>query len=430
MSTSVLTPGVPRAPEHLVWTGLGGDSLPLAIASVARQHDSLVVVVTPDMQTAELLQEQVTFFAAQQALPVTTFPDWETLPYDSFSPHPDIVSERLATLYALPEQRRGLLIVPAPTLLQRLPPCDYITRNSLILKTGDSLNLDAMRTRLESAGYRCVSQVMEHGEFAVRGSLLDLYPMGNPLPFRIDLFDDEIESIKTFDTETQRSQETLDAIRMLPAREFPMDEAAIRSFRQRFRANFEGDPQNCSIYRDVSNGIAPAGIEYYMPLFMEQTCTLLDYLPVNVCMLQLDATGSACEAFQEQLLERYEARRHNIERPLLPPDRLYIEYQELQQRLAEVARIDVDLFRGTKTPHRKIDFAVRLPGDLKLRPHAEQPAASLLAFIDGFEGRILITAESTDANPCWTNCVDLLFAQSLSVTGMVSSSRAAPFVSR
>ncbi len=392
---SVLTPDVPHAPEQLVWTGLGGDSLPLAIANAARQHEGLVVVVTPDMQTAELLQDQITFFAAQQALPVTTFPDWETLPYDSFSPHPDIVSERLATLYALPEQRRGLLIVPAPTLLQRLPPRDYITRNSLILKTGDSLNLDAMRTRLESAGYRCVSQVMEHGEFAVRGSLLDLYPMGNPLPFRIDLFDDEIESIKTFDTETQRSQQTLDEIRMLPAREFPMDDAAIRSFRQRFRANFEGDPQNCSIYRDVSNGIAPAGIEYYMPLFMEQTCTLLDYLPANVCVLQLDATGPACEGFQQQLLERYEARRHNIERPLLPPDRLYIEYRELQQRMAAAAHIDVDLFRGTKTPHRKIDYAVHLPGDLKFRPHAEQPAASLQAFIAGFDGRILITAEST-----------------------------------
>ncbi len=395
MPPSVLTPGVPHATEHLVWTGLGGDSLPLAIAGLARQHDSLVVVVTPDMQSAELLQDQVAFFSVQQTLPVSTFPDWETLPYDSFSPHPDIVSQRLATLYALPEQRRGLLIVPAPTLLQRLPPRDYINQNSLILQTGDSLNLDAMRTRLESAGYRCVSQVMEHGEFAVRGSLLDLYPMGNPLPFRIDLFDDEIESIKTFDTETQRSRETLNAIRMLPAREFPMDEAAIRSFRQRFRASFEGDPQNCSIYRDVSNGIVPAGIEYYMPLFMEQTCTLLDYLPANVCMLQLDATESACEDFQAQLLERYEARRHNIERPLLPPDRLYIEYRELQQQLTDAARIDVELFRGTKTPHRKIDFAVHLPGDLKLRPHAELPAASLQAFIAGFNGRILITAEST-----------------------------------
>ena len=395
LASSVLAPAVPCSGERQVWTGLGGDSLPLAVASAARQHNSLVVAITPDMQAADLLHDQAVFFSGLQALPVATFPDWETLPYDSFSPHPDIVSERLATLYALPEQRRGLLIVSAPTLLQRLPPRDYIYQNSLILKTGDTLNLDETRLRLESAGYRCVSQVMEHGEFAVRGSLLDLYPMGNPLPFRIDLFDDEIESIRTFDTETQRSLETLDSVRMLPAREFPMHEAAIREFRQRFRARFEGDPQNCSIYRDVSNGIAPAGIEYYLPLFIEQTCTLFDYLPADACMLQLDGTGSACEKFQEQLQERYEARRHNIERPLLPPELLFIGQEELQQRFAEHARIDIDLFRGTKTQHRKIDYGVRLPGDLKLRPRGEQPAAALQAFIAGFDGRILITAEST-----------------------------------
>jgi len=392
---SVLTPAMPGSRGHLSWTGLGGDSLPLAIARAARQYNGLIIVVTPDMQAAELLQEQVTFFLGQQALPVTIFPDWETLPYDNFSPHPDIVSERLATLYTLPEQLRGLLIISAPTLMQRLPPRDYIYQNSLILNTGDTLNLDDMRRRLESAGYRCVSQVMEHGEFAIRGSLLDLYPMGNPLPFRIDLFDEEIESIKTFDVETQRSLESLKSVRMLPAREFPLNEASIRSFRQRFRAKFEGDPQNCSIYRDVSEGIAPAGIEYYLPLFLEQTCTLFDYLPTNACMLQLDAAESACENFQEQLQERYEARRHSIERPVLPPESLFTTHAELQQRLADYARIDVDLFRGTKTQQKKIDFGVRLPGDLKIRPRAEHPAAALQAFIAEFNGRILITAEST-----------------------------------
>jgi len=395
IASPVLAPGLPDPGERLVWTGLSGDSLPLAIANAAQQLSTLLVVITPDIQCAELLHDQVAFFSARQRLPAVTFPDWETLPYDSFSPHPDIVSERLATLYALHEQHRGLLIVSAPTLLQRLPPRDYIYQNSLILKTGETLNLDAMRTRLESAGYRCVSQVMEHGEFAVRGSLLDLYPMGNTLPYRIDLFDDEIESIKTFDTETQRSLETLETVRTLPAREFPMDEVAIRLFRQRFRARFEGDPQSSSIYRDVSKGIAPAGIEYYLPLFSEQTCTLFDYLPADVCMLQLDAAEAACETFQLQLQERYEARRHNVERPVLPPELLFIEPAELQQRLAKFARIDVDLFRGTKTVHKKIDYGVRLPGDVRLRPRGEQPAAALQAFIAGFQGRILITAEST-----------------------------------
>ena len=392
---SVLSPGLPQSGARQVWTGLSGDSLPLAIASVVRQIEGLLVVVTPDMQTAELLHDQVGFFLGHQALPITTFPDWETLPYDNFSPHPDIVSERLATLYGLPEQQRGLLIVSAPTLLQRLPPSDYIFKNSLILKTGDTLNLDEMRARLESAGYRCVSQVMEHGEFAVRGSLLDLYPMGNPLPFRFDLFDDEIESIKTFDAETQRSQETLESIRMLPAREFPMDEAAIRTFRHRFRSMFAGDPQNCPVYRDVSNGIAPAGIEYYLPLFLEETCSLFDYLPDNACLLQLDATATACESFQEQLQERYQARRHNTERPLPAPALLFIEQQELQQRLSAVTQIQVDLFKGAKSADNKIEFPVRQHGDLRLRPRMEQPAASLQSFIAGFPGRILVTAEST-----------------------------------
>jgi transcription-repair coupling factor (superfamily II helicase) len=392
---SILEPCLPHAREHLTWTGLNGDSLPLAIARAASDYQGLLVVITPDMQTAELLHDQINFFVVRQSLPVATFPDWETLPYDNFSPHPDIISERLATLYALADQHRGLLIVSAPTLLQRLPPREYIYQNSLILESGDKLNLDDMRTRLECAGYRCVSQVMEHGEFAVRGSLLDLYPMGNPLPFRIDLFDEEIESIRTFDTETQRSLDTLPSVRMLPAREFPMHDTAIRLFRQRFRAQFEGDPQNCSIYRDVSNGIAPAGIEYYLPLFLEQTCTLFDFLPDNACLLQLDATAAACEDFQAQLRERFESRRHNIERPILPPEQLFINHADLQQQLKHYAGVDIDLFRGTKIQRQKIDYGVHQPGDLRIRPRVEQPAASLKTFLARFSGRVLITAEST-----------------------------------
>ena len=227
---NILEPVTPAEGEQLLWTGLGGDSLPLAVSRLAENRDGLVVVITPDMQSAEVLQEQVEYFTTQEALKVTTLPDWETLPYDKFSPHPDIISERLATLYQLSGMQRGLLIVSVPTLLQRLPPADYIYQNSLILKTGDTLDLDGMRARLGSAGYRAVSQVMEHGEFAVRGSLLDIYPMGNDKPYRIDLFDEEIDSIRTFDCDSQRSLDTVDSIRMLPAREFPMHEEAIRLF--------------------------------------------------------------------------------------------------------------------------------------------------------------------------------------------------------
>lgn len=393
--SSVLEPALPGRAVRRLWTGLSGDSLPLALASAMAQFEGLLVVVAPDTQTAELLQDQVRFFSGDQGQPVTTFPDWETLPYDNFSPHPDIISERLATLYTLPAQQRGMLIVAAPTLMQRLPSRDFIFQNSLVLTRGDTLNLDDTRARLEQAGYRCVSQVMEHGEFAVRGALLDLYPMGNPLPFRIDLLDDEIETIKTFDTESQRSVESLPSIRLLPAREFPMDDVAIRAFRHRFRATFAGDPQNCPVYRDVSQGIAPAGIEYYMPLFLEQTCTLFDYIPESACIVQLHAAEAACEAFTTQLNERYQARRHNVERPLLPPADLFLDTEALQQRLDGLALLDIDLFRTTKTALEKSDFHVAMPGDLKVRPRSEQPAAALQDFIGGFAGRILITAEST-----------------------------------
>ena len=392
--SNILEPAAPAVCEQLVWTGLGGDSLPLAIANLADRHAGLVVVITPDMQSAELLQDQVEYFAAHSQLQVTTLPDWETLPYDKFSPHPDIISERLATLYQLVEMQHGLLIVSVPTLLQRLPPRDYIFQNSLIVKTGDTLKLDDMRTRLDSAGYRAVSQVMEHGEFAVRGSLLDIYPMGSDQPFRIDLFDEEIESIRTFDCDSQRSLQTVESIRMLPAREFPMHEEAIRLFRRRFRAAFEGDSQNCSIYREVSQGNAPAGIEYYLPLFSEETCTLFDYLPDNAALLQLDATDIATGNFLEQLEERFETRRHDVERPVLPPGKLFINNDELQAQLQKYPGIEARLFKGVTTGVTTIDYHISVPGDVRIRPRGEQPAIALQGFIDDFTGRILITAES------------------------------------
>jgi len=394
-SGGILAPALPAGRQRQLWTGLAGDSLALAIGAAVQRHPGPVVAITPDMQTAELLHDQLAFFCAGSDWPVITFPDWETLPYDNFSPHQDIISERLASLYRLTGLQRGLLIVAAPTLLQRLPPRDFIEQTSLVLKTGDRLRLEDMRSRLDNAGYRCVAQVMEHGEFAVRGSLLDLYPMGSELPLRIDLFDEEIESIKVFDPETQRSLEARDSVRLLPAREFPMDDAAIRLFRQRYRASFEGDPQASNVYRDVSQGIAPAGIEYYLPLFLEQTSTLFDYLPATACILQLDGTATACEDFQVQLQERYEARRHDIERPILPPGQLFIELQELQAGLLNYPRIEVSVFRGVRAPQEVTDFGVRIPGDVRIRLRGEHPAAGLQAFLQDFDGRVLITAEST-----------------------------------
>ena len=390
-----LKSGLPDKGETIVWTGLSGDSLPLAIANAVQELEGLLVVITPDMQSAELLREQYGFFKAGADKPAIIFPDWETLPYDNFSPHQDIISQRLSSLYRLPELQRGLLIVSAPTVMQRLPPRDYIFNNSLVLKTGEQLDPGEMRLRLDSAGYRNVSQVMEHGEFAVRGSLLDLFPMGSERPFRIDFFDREIESIRTFDPETQRTIESCTHIKMLPAREFPMDEAAIRSFRQRYRARFEGDPQSCNIYREVSQGIASAGIEYYLPLFFEQTSTLFEYLPATACILKPDATDSACEIFYKQLLERYESRRHDIERPVLLPDELFLTMEQLQQQLTGYPLINAALFKEVKAQEGTIHHDVKLPGDLRIRPRSEQPAIALQDFLRNTACRTLLTAEST-----------------------------------
>jgi transcription-repair coupling factor (superfamily II helicase) len=386
---------LPTTAGRQLWNGLNGDSLALAIARAVSVHEQgPVVVITPDMQAAEQLLEQVAFFTGNDGLAAITFPDWESLPYDIFSPHQDIISERLATLYRLPDLQRGLLVIAASTLLQRLPPRDFIDRNSLLLNTGDRLDLDEMRNRLDNAGYHCVSQVMEHGEFAVRGALLDLYPMGSRKPYRIDLLDDEIDTIRSFDPETQRSLETQDSIRLLPAREFPMDEAAIRLFRRRFRAMFEGDPQSCNVYRDVSQGIAPAGVEYYLPLFLEQTGTVFDYLPEHSCILQLDGSERACAAFQDQLQERYESRRYDRERPVLEPSRLFLGVDELNDRIAAYPLIEVGLFKTLQADAQTCDFAARLPGDVRIRARGDEPASALLTFIDRFPGRILISAES------------------------------------
>jgi transcription-repair coupling factor (superfamily II helicase) len=394
-TVSLLDPLLPGEQRVVSWTRLAGESLPLALARAAQRANGPLAVVTPDMRSAELVQEQLDFFLTGSSVGISTFPDWETLAYDTFSPHQDIISARLATLNGLAAMRRGVLVIAVTTLLQRLPPRSFLYRHSLTLNRGQRLDLEAMRARLGAAGYRCVAQVMEHGEFAVRGSLLDLYPMGSPLPLRIDLFDEEIDSIRTFDPETQRSVAEQESINLLPAREFPLDEEAIRGFRRRFRATFEGNPQDCSIYRDISQGITPGGIEYYLPLFFDDTESLFDYLPGGACLVFLEGAEAAGEDFQGQLAERHESLRHDRERPVLAPERLYLDATELRDRSSHYPQIRV-LSAGTPDlPGDCVAYATRPLGDLRIRVRHEAPAGALQNFIAGFPGRILLTAESS-----------------------------------
>ena len=388
-----LSPPLPQRPgEALAWARLYGSSRALVIASAAAGHPGPVVVVTEDTQSAYQLRIALRFYAGGTDLPVLEFPDWETLPYDVFSPYQDIVSQRLASLARLPALRRGILVVPVSTLMQRLAPRDFLDANSLMLDVGDRFDLDGMRRTLEASGYRCVPQVMEHGEFAVRGSLIDLYPMGSEQPYRIDLFDDEVETIRGFDPETQLSSDRLPAIHLLPAREFPLTEDSIARFRQGFRALFAGDPQRSPVYRDVSQGIAPGGIEYYLPLFFSRTETLLEYLPAQSLMVCSEGVPEAAERFWTQVRERYEQGRHDVERPLLGPERLFLDPAQLSAGIERL--LQVRLQRFEQPDASAVNYATAAPPVLTLEARAAEPSATLRRFISEFQGRVLFAAET------------------------------------
>jgi len=394
-AVSPLAPPLPPAPGlRQRWSGLHGAAVALAVAQAARAHDGLTVLVVPDTPAADRAGTQLGFFLRDgEPLPVLHFPDWETLPYDHFSPHQDIVSERLETLYRLPHLTRGVLVVPVATLMTRVAPRRFVEAHSVMLETGQRLDVAAFRLRLEEAGYRCVGQVLEHGEFAVRGSLLDLFPMGGQAPYRVDLFDDEIESIRRFDPETQRSAEAVEALRLLPAREFPMHREAISAFRQRWRARFEGDPNRCPVYRDVSQGLAPAGIEYYLGLFFDQLASLLDYLPDNTLVVEAGGVHEAAQAFWSQAAERYEQYRHDAQRPLLPPGEAFLQVGELHAGINAQRRVTLERFEGEPGAGHT-HFASRAPTALPVDGRAAEPLGVVRHFLDRFPGRVLFAAES------------------------------------
>ena len=315
--------------DHKHWGQLQGSSPALCIAQAQAQYNGPIVLITADTPSALKLEKELAFFMADDNVPITLFPDWETLPYDTFSPHQDIVSQRLETLFRFTQQVDGIFIVPINTLMQRLAPTDYLAKYLLMLNKGDTLDRDQFRRNLEQAGYLHVSQVMSHSEFSVRGSIIDLFPMGSDKPFRIDLFDDEVDSIRFFDTETQRSGDAVDKIRLLPAREFPIDKAALNLFRQQFLEKFDANNAQESVFSQVTKGTMPSGVEYYLPLFFEATATLFDYLHPKSLLLLHGDVQDASEFFWADVQERYEQYRYNPARPFLPPEDLFLPINEL-----------------------------------------------------------------------------------------------------
>lgn len=384
-----LHPPLPQAGQRMEWAHLPGSSLSLALSTVIEQHKKTVVIITPDTLTANRLDYELKFF--QQTVPILQFPDWETLPYDYFSPHQDIISGRLATLYQLAHLQHAAIITPVSTIMHRLCPRDYLEAHTFLLQQKDKLPIEATRMRLEKSGYRCVNQVREHGEFAVRGSIIDIFPMGSQLPFRIDLFDDEIDSIRTFSTDTQRTLDHVDKIELLPAKEFPLTEEAIEHFRQQWRAGFGGNPLDCPIYQDISEGICTPGIEYYLPLFFNQTATIFDYLPENTLIITLFDAHKKAEEFWQEIVTRYDQRGHDRTRPLLEPQQVFIPTQDIFYNIQRYSNIRI----RTTSDDNDFIFNTQTPPRLTVDHKAAHPLQELQKFLTIYPGRILFCAETT-----------------------------------
>jgi transcription-repair coupling factor (superfamily II helicase) len=379
---------LPQAGERLHLPSFTGsaDALLIAHAASAASNSArprLLAVLTANAGDAQRLLQEIPWFAAH--LRVRLLPDWETLPYDSFSPHHDLVSERLATLYAVTRGDCDVLLVPASTAVYRLSPAAYLAAYTFFLKQGEKLHSEQFRAQLTLAGYANVTQVVAPGEYSIRGGIVDLFPMGSPLPYRLDLFDNEIESIKTFDVDNQRTLYPVPEVRLLPAREFPLDDRGRARFRQRFREIFEGDPARSRIYKDVSNGVAAAGIEYWLPLFFEETATLFDYLPKDSVLCLHRDVPEAIRAFWREAQSRYTMLSGDRTHPLLPPGDLFLAEEPFFVAAKAYARLDIAA--GDDGPVHSLP-------PLAVDRRAEDPLHRLKAFIDGFAGRVLLLAET------------------------------------
>ena len=407
--------------DKKTWHNLQGSSASIALFEGALSSEVPILLLTHDTPSAiKLEQELISLKQKDKTLPICLFPDWETLPYDTFSPHQDIISQRLATLHQLSRMNKGIVIVPVTTIVQRLAPKEYIEANSLIIKKGDKKDLHKLRQELEANGYRCVDQVMEHGEFSARGAILDLFPMGSKTPYRLDFFDDEIDEIRLFDPENQRSNEKVDNINLLPAHEFPTDKEAINLFRSQYRELFKSSIDKESIYHQVSNGILPPGIEYYLPLFFKNftsdnlnnlennTNTLCDYLMPETIIAITGDLDKSLQQYWQDIEYRYENRRYDPTRPLIPPEQLFLSKESLYRALKPFARITIKSCTQNSDLESTIDeseikqktnaihFDVNALPDLTINHKLKQPFELINNFINNKDtpNKILFIAES------------------------------------
>jgi len=373
------------------WSGLYGSSLAVAIDAAADAHHGLTLIITRSSHQAQVLARDLELLAVN-SLPLQLFPDHETLPYDPFSPHPDIIAERLKTLSSLASISQGIVLAPVTSLIQRLPPAEYILQRSFNMTTGQSLVIDEFRRRLENVGYDASEQVYQAGQYAIRGSVLDIYPAGSSTPYRLDLFDEVIDTIREFDPESQRSTGKVEGIELLPAREYPCDEAALEEFRRAFRMRFDVDTRNVNLYQDLRAGVHPQGLEQYLPLFYAETSFLLDYLDTKPRLVLQPGVFKAAKDHMRRTTERWEQRRHDVERPVLDPWELYFTPENLEQRLADCDT--THLPDPELKPAGKTTFETAPAPDLHIHERGKEAAADLLAFLDEFSGQVLFAADT------------------------------------
>ncbi len=385
---------LPQAGDADAWGRLIGASSALAAAELAQviaaKKQRPLLILAEDPRHADQLESEIRFFT-DNTIPIVHFVEWETLPWDSFSPHQDIISQRLQVLATLPNMTSGVIIATVGILHQRLPPLDYVAARSLSLSTGQQLPRDEFTRSLVETGYLRVPQVSEHGEFAVRGSLIDIFPMGTDAPVRIDFFDDDIESLRFFSPDSQLSGDKVDSIRILPAREVPLDATAIAAFRDRYRERFEGQPGKSRVYRDVSDGIAHGGIEYYLPLFFDSTASFADYLPGNCVVLSPASLESLLTQFWSEARERFAMSSLDKERPVLSADETFISPENITSRLDAFSRIQ---YSTQSLGGAAVNYDTRMPAAMKIETRYEDAAAALLQFLQSFDGRVLFSTDS------------------------------------
>ncbi|APE31960.1 transcription-repair coupling factor [Halomonas aestuarii] len=373
--------------DILYWQTPAGSATALALAHLA--EDAPLLVITPDTASAQRLESDLGFYGRQ---PVMPFPDWETLPYDSFSPHQDIVSARLRTLRRLQDGEHGIVLAAINTLMQRLPPVDYIAGRVMTLETGQTLDREGFRTALSRAGYRSVETVFEPGEYALRGALIDLFPMGAESPLRIDLFDDEIDTLRHFDPETQRSQDRVERVELLPAHEYSLSRSAIACFRDGFETLFDVDPRQCPLYVDALKGIPSPGLEQYLPLFFEQTATLFEHLAEGTRVAMLPGVFEAAEHHWEAIESRFENLGVDPTRPLLPPHRAFVPVAEV---FGDIKRHPRVALTGDADHRHAVVPASQAPPTVTVNARAKEPLADLSTFLDDHPAtRVLFVAES------------------------------------